>query len=58
MTAIFIRIKATLIYTQGLKYMPGSAAEWKNKCLDPFKRWVPKLLSLINLKMVPNIKEN
>ena len=25
---IFIRIKAGLIYTQGVKYMPGSAAEW------------------------------
>ena len=24
---VFIRIKAGLIYTQGLKYMPGNAAE-------------------------------
>ena len=24
---VFIRIKARLIYTQGLKYMPGSATE-------------------------------
>ena len=26
---LFIRIKTGLKYTQGLKYMPGSAAEWK-----------------------------
>ena len=26
---VFIRIKAGLKYTQWLKYMPGSAAEWK-----------------------------
>ena len=25
---VFIRIKAGLIYTQGLKYTPDSAAEW------------------------------
>ena len=30
----------------------------RNKCLGPFKCQVPKLLNLINLKMVPNIKEN
>ena len=26
---VFIRIKVGLKYTQGLKYTPGSAAEWK-----------------------------
>ena len=26
---VFIHIKAGLKYTQGLKYTPGSAAEWK-----------------------------
>ena len=26
---VFIRIKAGLKYTQGVKYMLGSAAEWK-----------------------------
>ena len=30
----------------------------RNKRLGPFKRRVPKLLNLINLKMLPNIKEN
>ena len=30
----------------------------RNKCLGPFKFWVPTLLNLINLKMVPNVKEN
>ena len=30
----------------------------RNKRLGPFKRRVSKLLNLINLKMVPNIKEN
>ena len=29
----------------------------RNKCLGPFKCQVPKLLNLINLKMVPNVKE-
>ena len=29
-----------------------------NKRLGTLKRWVPKLLNLINLKMVPNVKEN
>ena len=30
----------------------------RNECLGPFKCWVPKLLNLINLKMVPNVKNN
>ena len=30
----------------------------RNKCLGPFKRRVPKLINLINLEMVPNVKEN
>ena len=30
----------------------------RNKRLGPFKCQVPKLLNLINLKMVTNIKEN
>ena len=30
----------------------------RNKCLGPFKRQVPKLLNLINIRVVPNIKEN
>ena len=30
----------------------------RNKRLGPFKRRVPKLLNLINFKMVPNVKEN
>ena len=30
----------------------------RNKCLGPFKCRVSKLLNLINLKMVPNDKEN
>ena len=30
----------------------------RNKCLRPFKCWVPKLSNLINLKMMPNVKEN
>ena len=30
----------------------------RNKCLGPFKQRVPKLLNLINLKMMPNVKEN
>ena len=30
----------------------------RNEHLGPFKCWVPKLLNLINFKMVPNIKEN
>ena len=30
----------------------------RNKCLGLFKCRVPKLLTLINLKMVPNVKEN
>ena len=29
-----------------------------NKCLGPFKRQVSKLFNLINVKMVPYIKEN
>ena len=29
----------------------------RNKCLGLFKCRVPKLLNLINLKMVPNVKE-
>ena len=29
-----------------------------NKCLGPFKCRVPKLINLINLEMVPNVKEN
>ena len=29
----------------------------RNKCLGPFRCRVPKLLNLINLTMVPNIKE-
>ena len=29
-----------------------------NKRLGPFKRRMPKLLNLINFKMVPNVKEN
>ena len=42
----------------------GSNIHWvvqqneRNKRLGPFKCQVPKLLNLINLKMVPNIKEN
>ena len=55
---VFIRIKAELKYTQGLKYMPGNAAEWMKKCLGLFKRWVPTLLNLINVKIVPYIMEN
>ena len=31
--------------------------EW-NKCLGSFKRRVSKLFNLINVKMVPYIKEN
>ena len=30
----------------------------KNKHLGLFKRWVPELLNLKNLKMVSNVKEN
>ena len=55
---VFISIKAGLIYTQGLKYTPGSAAEEWNKRLDPFNRRVPKLLNFINIKIVPYIMEN
>ena len=42
----------------------GSNTRWvvqqneRNKCLGPLKCRVPKLLNLINLKIVPNIKEN
>ena len=42
----------------------GSNIRWvvqqneRNKHLGPFKCRVPKLLNLINLKMVPNVKEN
>ena len=42
----------------------GSTIRWvvqqneRNKCLGPFKRWVPKLVNLINVRVVPNIKEN
>ena len=28
---VFIRIKSGLKYTQGLKYTPGSTAEWKKQ---------------------------
>ena len=30
----------------------------RNKRLGPFNRRVPKLINLINLEMVPNVKEN
>ena len=42
----------------------GSNIRWvvqqdeRNKCMGPFKYRVPKLLNLINLKMVVNAKEN
>ena len=53
---------STLPYLSVLK--PGSnirrvvQQNERNKRLGSFKRRVPKLLNLINLKMVPNVKEN
>ena len=46
------------IYMQGLNICWVVQQNERNKCLGPFKRRVPKLLNLINLTMVPNVKEN
>ena len=57
-STVFIRIKA------GLKYTQGSNIHWvvqqneRNKHLGLLKHRVPKLLNLINVKIIPNDNEN
>ena len=53
--SIFIHIKAR---RRGSNICRVVQQNERNKRLGPFKCQVPKLLNLINLKMVPNIKEN
>ena len=57
-STVFIHIKARFKYMQGSNMYCEVQQNERNKCLGPFKRRVPKLLNLINLKMVPNVKEN
>ena len=43
---------------QGLKYTWVVQQNEGNKCLGLFRHRVPKLFNLINVKIVPYIKEN
>ena len=46
-------------YTHRAQINAGQCSRMnENKCLGLFKYWVQKLLNLINVKMVPHIKNN
>ena len=58
LVTVFIRIKAGPNTCRGSNICRVVQQNERYKHLGPFKCRVPKLLILINLKMVPNVKEN